>query len=845
MILLEWLFRHPLVQPVGWALVHFLWQGAAVAGLLALLIRTCTPRGAPLLRSAEHRYLAGCAALLLMAACPVVTLVHLLPDSYPSVSPLQAPGITSHPAVVERDLALPSPGLGLPDPDGPSRIGRVQPLLPGFVAVWLLGVLVLSVRLVGGWVVVQRLGRRGARPTQGDTRARFLELTQRLRIRRPVRLLESVEVPVPTVIGWLRAAVLVPVGALAGLPPQQLEALLAHELAHIRRHDYLVNLLQTGVETVLFYHPAVWWVSHSIRLERENCCDDLVVAVLGDRLTYARALTSLEELGRVPGPLVLAATNSGLLPRVRRILGLPPVSAGLSATGVGGMIVITLILAAVLGASAAKPVAPTERVPVAAVVGAGAGTLSVPADAKAKRQRELVEQARSAKARRKAFLMQVKHLEVARAKPEQESAAAARARTAEEAKRLRAMAEAQERQIGTLNLMIAADKRLLAAIQAAKARRARREHSQLAHSEGAIRQRAREVAQEQAARAQLMCLQAERARMELTRRQLLQRSKPGAAGAEEVPKMKFQSAKVEPNHAELPQLLQALAASRQAQQRRLQAGNESSVLTALIRAGASPPQAGNGTGRKAGPAKPGSSNGKGIVKGAPGRSIQDVTVLDLRGVPPSHVAKIRSIKDVVVVLLDEKNRNALNASMEDVQATVVVGPNARVMVEPFLEFSRAALEGMPARQQLVLVGVVYFKPDVTPALVNQKFASLNVTGVVLASEGARGALLGKMQITGTSVVMPDDAGSVVHSVGSTQITTGYLERLADQSVYVNIGSTEIAADVAEMLLAQKIRSYVNIGETTGPKPLLDLLKSRSAANIGAFEAAGEKEKGGG
>jgi hypothetical protein len=137
---------------------------------------------------------------------------------------------------------------------------------------------------------------------------------------------------VPTVIGWLRPVILVPVSAFVGLSPQQIEALLAHELAHIRRHDYLVNLLQTAVETLLFYHPAVWWVSRQIRTEREHCCDDLAVAACGNVLTYARALAELEELrsssaGTAVSQLAVAADGGGrggsLLKRIQRLIETP------------------------------------------------------------------------------------------------------------------------------------------------------------------------------------------------------------------------------------------------------------------------------------------------------------------------------------------------------------------------------------------------------------------------------------------------------------------------------------------------------------------------------------------
>ncbi len=138
--------------------------------------------------------------------------------------------------------------------------------------------------------------------------------------------------------GWIRPALLLPAATLAGLTPQQLEAVLAHELAHILRYDYVVNMLQTVVETLLFYHPAVWWASGRMRQERELCCDDLAVSACGDALCYARALTRLERL-RVGAPahagLALGSTGGSLLYRIRRIMG-EVSGAGLHAVEVAG-----------------------------------------------------------------------------------------------------------------------------------------------------------------------------------------------------------------------------------------------------------------------------------------------------------------------------------------------------------------------------------------------------------------------------------------------------------------------------------------------------------------------------
>ena len=178
-------------------------------------------------------------------------------------------------------------------------------------------------------------------------------MSQRMRVSRPVRLCESALVEVPTVIGWLSPVVLVPASALAGLSPRQLEAVLAHELAHIKRHDYLVNLLQTFVETLLFYHPAVWWVSGQVRREREFACDDAAIAACGgDALPYARALAELEHLRGGVARLVVAANGGSLLQRIKRLVQTPaPASRPSSAMAV--VVAVLTLCSLLVGARAA------------------------------------------------------------------------------------------------------------------------------------------------------------------------------------------------------------------------------------------------------------------------------------------------------------------------------------------------------------------------------------------------------------------------------------------------------------------------------------------------------------
>ena len=199
------------------------------------------------------------------------------------------------------------------EPPGPASLLMI-------VMAWAIGVFAMTLRLMGGWVLTRRLATRAAVAVSPSLEAAALAIAERLHIRRAVAILESGAVVVPTLVGWLKPVVLLPAAALVGLSPDQLQAILAHELAHVRRHDYLVNLLQSMVETLLFYHPATWWVSAQIRAEREHCCDDLAVEVCGDRLVYASALAELTTLAGHRG-FALAATDGSLLNRVRRILG--------------------------------------------------------------------------------------------------------------------------------------------------------------------------------------------------------------------------------------------------------------------------------------------------------------------------------------------------------------------------------------------------------------------------------------------------------------------------------------------------------------------------------------------
>ncbi len=196
----------------------------------------------------------------------------------------------------------------------------IEPKLSAIVTIWLIGVFALAIWHLGGYAQLQKLRKKMVKQVDSSLHDKLKILTQKLGVIQTVQLLESALVQVPTVVGWLKPVILLPASTLTGLTTEQLEAILAHELAHIKRYDYLVNILQTIVEILGFYHPAVWWISRKIRNERENCCDDIAVAICGDKIHYAKALASMEEI-RGRDQLAVAATGGNLFSRICRLLG--------------------------------------------------------------------------------------------------------------------------------------------------------------------------------------------------------------------------------------------------------------------------------------------------------------------------------------------------------------------------------------------------------------------------------------------------------------------------------------------------------------------------------------------
>lgn len=358
-------FQAPWFEHVGWVLVHSLWQIALLAAIYAVAMLVLQSR------SAQTRYIVGCVTLLAMLGLPMSTYVVLPRDvTSPEIADLtHSPAASVPPAessqppweneLLDRGAhAIVSPAVPFVSVARESSaalpIGETfrwvlrsppRPVLRWATAAWLAGVFLLSLRPVLGWLHVRRLQRHGLSGISESLERVGDRLIRQLGVKRAVRFAQSALVEVPTIVGFLRPLVLLPAAALSGLSPEQLELILAHELAHVRRCDYLVNVVQSVIETVLFYHPAVWWVSARLRAERENCCDDLTVLISGKRAEYARELLRLEEQRAPREILALSASGGSLVARIRRIVGATARSESSRSNGklLGCLIVLLLL----------------------------------------------------------------------------------------------------------------------------------------------------------------------------------------------------------------------------------------------------------------------------------------------------------------------------------------------------------------------------------------------------------------------------------------------------------------------------------------------------------------------
>ncbi len=332
------LLEHPLAAAATLALVHFLWQGLAITAALVAVVELLG------IRRPQPRYLCSLAALVLMALCPLATLA-VVGSGEGSGFGVQRAGEQSQVPGPKSKVAVPALTTHHSPLTPHSAIIAAQPYV---LTAWLAGVAFFGCRLLMGVIGVRRL-RRQRLPLPRELSERVEQLGRRLGMRARSLVFLSRKVGEAMAVGVVKPVVLLPVVWASEMPLVMLEAVIAHELAHLRRRDLWVVLLERVVEALLFYHPAVWWLSSRLRAERELCCDELAVALTGRRLEYVQTLESVARWSARVEPLFAAGIrgerNMQLLHRVRNVLGLSAAGES-SRLWPAGLVALLLPLAA-------------------------------------------------------------------------------------------------------------------------------------------------------------------------------------------------------------------------------------------------------------------------------------------------------------------------------------------------------------------------------------------------------------------------------------------------------------------------------------------------------------------
>ena len=331
------LFPSHLTNALGWTLIHSLWQGAALAILLALALIFLRKN------SSRVRYFIATSALFTLVLASVITFMSLYqttPEIAQNSTPTVEKGISKHLIITSIEVQS-SEKLTF-------FSNYFNKHLPLIVTIWLLGVVVLMLRFLGGYALLQRLKYHQITGVDKDWQVKVLEIADQLKIKKVVRLFESAKAKTPMVLGYLKPVILLPLGTISGLTSKQVESILAHEMAHIARNDYLVNILQSIVEIFLFFNPAMWWISAQVREEREHCCDDIALQLTNDHLTLVKTLATLEEM-RITSPktaVAFAGKKGGLVGRIRRIINSPRINATFSEGFVAAILLVGFLFMA-------------------------------------------------------------------------------------------------------------------------------------------------------------------------------------------------------------------------------------------------------------------------------------------------------------------------------------------------------------------------------------------------------------------------------------------------------------------------------------------------------------------
>jgi len=307
-----------LAEPVSWAILHSLWQGALVVAVLTIALIVLRKK------NPNIRYAVSCLALAVVFAMFIGTVFYLNSENKTVTNYTDVHNSNN---IIPADSEFDNSETGIMPATqlvktNPTILHKLESYIPQIFQFWMLGMLMFSIYHIIGWKKTRRLTKAGTEQLPQKWQHRISNLCYQLGIKHQVHIVKSSLVHLPCVIGWIKPVVLIPMQVLSGLSDDQLEMIIIHELAHIRRLDCLVNYLQAATETLMYFNPAVWWISKQIHTERELCCDDLAVKVSGNKLLYAKALMNLEEMRHVEPAFAMGINgSSSLLQRIQRLGG--------------------------------------------------------------------------------------------------------------------------------------------------------------------------------------------------------------------------------------------------------------------------------------------------------------------------------------------------------------------------------------------------------------------------------------------------------------------------------------------------------------------------------------------
>lgn len=305
------LLSEHLAYAISWTVIHSLWQASLIALIMSWFLNRYKHEDAII------RYRISYAALLFVFFGAAITFVFYYCFN-----------ISGSDDIVTKSYVVSAAGLVAVESTSVffqvgTWLGNNLDLL---ASMWVLGVMLFSVKLGGSYLFASQLKKRNTEFLPDNIYKGFIELKQKLGIRKYIHIAESKKVNTPMLIGYLKPVILFPVGLINQLTIEETQAILAHELAHIKRNDFIHNLMLSVVEMLFYYHPAVWWISANVRMERENCCDDLAMKLIGDKTIYAKTLLKIEELktSHIPSLAIpLSRNKNQLLHRISRIVNQP------------------------------------------------------------------------------------------------------------------------------------------------------------------------------------------------------------------------------------------------------------------------------------------------------------------------------------------------------------------------------------------------------------------------------------------------------------------------------------------------------------------------------------------